>query len=357
MSRRIVITGSHGFVGRALVDRFVEHGHQVRGLDMIDTPVRSDAEFLKVDIRDRQAVSRGCEGMDTIIHNASLVHTRHNREEDVWAVNLGGTKNIVEACREHAIPRLVYISSASAVYEGRDIENGDESLPYARISQAPYADSKSEAEKYVLAFSGAAGTEVCALRPHVVFGAGDNRFIPTILKRAAEGKLTRAVGNRDKLSDFTYISNLVDAVEAAEERLMPGSAVCGQAYFITNGEPIAWFDFIEKLIVEIGYPPIRGKVPYWLVYGIAALAETIDTLKGGTLNSEDGLSRFSVRYMVTHHYFNIAKARRDLGWEPVVTLAEGIRRTVRELALAGKLPQLRNVAAEAVVPSYRVSNP
>lgn len=331
MARQILITGGQGFVGRALVDRFADLGHQVTCMDMSAEAFRSDVRFFKLDIRDRAAVVEACAGMDSVIHNASLVHTKHNREEEVWAVNLGGTENIIEACGLHSIPRLTYISSASAVYEGEDIENGDETLPYSSISQAPYADSKIAAEKAVLAFGGTSRTQACAIRPHVVFGAGDRRFIPAILKKARRGKLTRAVGNRDKLSDFTYISNLVDAVIAAEERLTPGSPVCGQAYFVTNGEPIAFFDFVEKFLVEVGYPPITGKVPYWLAYMAAAVAEGIDTLKGGTLNAEDGLTRFAVRYMATHHYFNIAKARRELGYAPRVNLAEGIRLTAEKV--------------------------
>lgn len=334
MKRNILITGGLGFVGRALVRRFADLGHAVTCADLRAEPFDGRATYRQLDIRDRAAVLAACAGMDSVIHNASLVHTKHNREEDVWAVNLGGTRNILETCRAHGIPRLTYISSASAVYEGRDIENGDETLPYSRISQAPYADSKIRAEQAVLAFNAAGSTLSCAIRPHVVFGPEDNRFVPSIVGKAREGKLTRAIGNRDKLSDFTYISNLVDAVVAAEERLVPGSPVCGQAYFITNGEPMAFFDFIEKLVVEMGYPPIKGTVPYWLAYAVAAVAEAIDTLKGGTLNAENGLSRFAVRYMVTHHYFSIAKARRDLEWAPKVSLAEGIRLTVQQLQAA-----------------------
>lgn len=329
--RKILITGGQGFVGRALVDRFADLGHEVICADINDRPFRDDVRFIQLDIRDAAAVLSACTGIESIIHNASLVHTKHNRVEDVWAVNLGGTENLLAACRQHGIPRFTYISSASAVYEGRDIENGDESLPYSGISQAPYADSKIAAEKKSLAFNATGPTRVCAIRPHVVFGAGDNRLIPSIVVKAKEGKLKRAIGERDKLSDFTYISNLVDAVVAAEEKLVPGSPVCGQAYFITNGEPMAFFDFIEKVIVELGYPPIRGKVPFWLVYSVAAIKEAIDTLRGGTLNAEGGLSRFSVRYMVTHHYFSILKARRDLQWQPKVSIAEGIRLTVDQL--------------------------
>lgn len=335
--RKILVTGGCGFIGSNLVNGFADAGHEVTVLDFGGKPFRNDVKFLNINICDKQTVIDACAGMDSIIHNASIVHTKHNKEDIVWAVNYTGSLHIIEACKVHKIPRLVYISSASAVYEGNDIVNGDETLPYSSISQAPYADSKIQAEKDILAFSGKTVTQACAIRPHVVFGAGDNRFMPAILQKAKEGKLKRAIGDRDKLSDFTYVTNLVDAVVAAEDKLVAGSPVCGQAYFITNGEPVAFFDFIEKVLVQLGYPRITGKVPYWLAYFAASVAEGIDTLKGGTLNAENGLTRFAVRYMVTHHYFNIQKAYRDFGWKPKVSLEEGIRLTVAALKKEGKL--------------------
>lgn len=330
-----VVTGGCGFIGRLLVDALVLRGDEVTVVDFADKAPRDDVRFLRVDLRDAEKTHAFCEGQDVVFHNASVVHTRKNREEDVWAVNFGGTQNVLAGCKKHGVGRLVYVSSASAVYEGRDIENGDESLPYSRISQAPYADSKIAAEKEILKANGAEGLFTCAIRPHVVFGPGDERFLPAILSRARAGRLKFAVGLQQKLSDFTYATNLIDALLLADEKLRPGSAVAGSAYFITNGEPMGFWDFVSRVLARLQLPPIRGRVPYPIAYAVAAAYEAADTMRGGTLNSENGLSRFAVRYMCTHHYFSIARAQRDLGYAPAVSIADGIERTARHLEQHG----------------------
>jgi sterol-4alpha-carboxylate 3-dehydrogenase (decarboxylating) len=251
----------------------------------------------------------------------------------VWSVNLDGSRHVLRACQEEGVPKLIYVSSASAVYEGKDIEGGDETMGYSRISQAPYADSKIAAEKMLLAANGHKGVHTVAIRPHVVFGPGDTRFLPAILARARAGRLRFGIG-KGKLSDFTYVSNLIDALLRAELCLDAGENVAGEAFFVTNGEPMAFFDFVGAVLCKLSLPPIIGTIPYPIAYGVAALAEAIDTFRGGTLNAEDGFSRFAVRYMATHHYFSIEKARTRLGYVPRVNLAEGIDRTVAHLAPA-----------------------
>lgn len=330
---RVLVTGGCGFVGRHLASALADRGHQVVALDLGGDAWRDDVEVQHVDLRDADATSAAVAGHDLVFHSASLVHTKRNRSDDVWAVNLGGTEHLLAACREHGVSRLVYVSSASVVYEGGDIEGGDESLPYARISQAAYADSKIAAEKLVLAADGPS-LSTCAIRPHVVFGPGDTRLLPAILQRARDGSLKYKVGPGTHLSDFTYISNLVDALLSAAERLSPGSPVAGEAYFVTNAEPMAFFDFVGHVLQGLELPSPTRSVPYALAYTVAAIAETWDTLKGGTLHAEDGLSRFAVRYLCTHHYFDIAKARRDLAYQPRVSLEEGIARTVAALRAA-----------------------
>jgi nucleoside-diphosphate-sugar epimerase len=220
-------------------------------------------QFVRGDICDPQVVEDAIAGQDVVFHSASLVHTKHNRLETVRAVNIDGTRNVLRACQQHAVPRLVYVSSASVVYDGHDIENGDESLPYAPSFPAPYAETKRIAEEEVLKANGQHGVLTCAIRPHVVFGPGDTRLLPAILSRAREGKLKFRVGlGEKKLSDFTYVTNVVDAMLAADLRLVPDSPVPGQAYFITNGEPMSFWDFVAQVLPPLGYqPPQAGDPP------------------------------------------------------------------------------------------------
>lgn len=335
-TRSSLVTGGCGFLGRYLVDALVRRGDRVTVLDHRVDKWRDDVNFVAADITDPAAVDAAIAGHTSVFHNASLVHTKHSRVETVRAVNIDGARNVMAACRKHGVGRMVYVSSASVVYEGRDIIDGDETLPYAKSFPAPYAETKRIAEEEVLKQSGDGGVLTCAIRPHMIFGPGDNRLVPAILARAREGKLKFKVGRKEYLSDFTYVENIVDACLAADERLQPGSPVAGQAYFITNGEPTSFWEFTRRVLVGLGYPPPRLSIPMGVAYAAAAVRETFDTLvRGGTLNAEEGLSRFAIRYICTHHYFSHAKATRDLGYRPQVNLVDGIRRTIDHFRARG----------------------
>lgn len=330
MTRTSVVTGGSGFVGRHLVEALAKRGDRVRNLDLRGIE-GAPGEIVTTDITDPAVVRRGVEGADVVFHNASAVHTRQGHVSLVQKVNVDGTQHVIDACRAAGVKKLVYVSSGSVVYEGKDIENGDESLPYPSTSQAPYADSKIAAEKMVLAANDASLATI-ALRPHVVFGKYDTRFLPAVIAHARAGRLRVQVGRGTWLSDYTYVDNLIDALLLAGDRLAVGANVAGKAYFITNGEPMPFWDFVKSVLAKLGLPPIRYAVPHQLVYGIAALKEGFESLRGGEVLPEDGLTRFAIRYMCTHHYFSIARARADLGYEPKVSVAEGIDRVCRDLA-------------------------
>lgn len=325
----VLVTGALGFVGRHLARRLMGRGDRVILTDVQDhADVLSPGTYRSVDVRNYGVIKSALEGVETVYHVASLVQTRQADAQMVWDVNLQGTQNLIRACQEAGVRRLVYVSSASVVYEGTHIENGDESLPYATVSQAPYADSKIAAEKAVLEADGIKGLRTCALRPHVVFGPGDGRFFPALVKRAREGSLKYGVGLGRKISDFTYIDNLIDALVSAQEKLATDSSIGGEAFFITNGEPMAFWDFVDKVLVALEQKPTRGRIPFAIAYTAAMVSEWMCALRPSLPSAENGLTRFSIRYMCTHHYFSIDKARQSLGYEPAVGIDEGIARTV-----------------------------
>lgn len=329
------VTGGCGFIGQAIVRALQARGDEVRVLDIADSCPVEGVDYRKTDITDRDAVDSALQGVELVVHNAAVVHTRQSDEAICWKVNLGGTQTVLNAARDLGIGRFIQISSGSVVYEGRDIENGDESLPYASVSQAPYADSKIAAERWALEQNSEA-IRTCALRPHVVFGPGDARFMPALLAKGPKGKLRVQVGMRDWLSDYTYVTNLADAVVLADVALSEGRAG-GEAYFITNGEPIPFWDFVRKVAARLGWPPIKYRIPRAIPYGLAAAKETLDAMRGIRGAPEDGMSRFAIRYLCTHHYFSIDKARADLGYVPAVTIDEGIEITCKHLEETGQV--------------------
>ena len=332
MTLRALVTGANGFVGRHLVQALAARGDDVVAFDITAGEPTSEGRTRTVvgDLRDEEALARVTEGVDTVFHAASRVQTRKTGAGEVRDVNVGGTEKLLEASRAHGVARLVYVSSASVVYGGQDLENGDETLPYPAHFHAPYAETKAIAERAVLEASGAGGLETCAVRPHIIFGPGDARFFPAVLSRARSGKLKSYVGDPSKLSDFTYVDNLVDSLLLAADRLAPGSKVSGQAYFVTNGEPRAFWEFVGQLLDGLGVARPAYRVPYPIAFSAAAFREGLDALRG-IATTEESLTRFTIRYLTTNHYFSIEKAMKDLDYRPRVSLDEGIRRTLAAL--------------------------
>jgi sterol-4alpha-carboxylate 3-dehydrogenase (decarboxylating) len=327
---RAVVTGSSGFVGKHLTARLAQEGAAVVALDIVSGAPADNVIPTKADLRDKSALLDAVTGAHVVYHVASRVQTRHTGADEVHAINVGGTQNLLSACRDKGVGRFVYVSSASVVYDGTDVERGDERLPYPSSFHAPYAETKAVAEKEVLDANGKGGVATCSIRPHVVFGPGDTRFIPAILGRAKTGRLKAYVGSPEKLSDFTYVDNLVDGLLLAAEKLKGDRVAAGQAYFVTNGEPMAFWEFVGRVLDGLGYARPKYRVPFPIAYGAAAVREWVDAMRG-IPTSEESLTRFAIRYLTTHHYFSHDKATNDLGYRPRVDLTEGIARTIASL--------------------------
>jgi nucleoside-diphosphate-sugar epimerase len=318
-----LVTGGGGFLGSAIVSRLRARGDHVRSLarNHYAELAALGVEQYQGDIADPLAVEKAVVGCDIVFHVAAKAGI-WGRLEEYQRVNVDGTRNILVACRRHGIGRLIYTSSPSVVFDGRDMAGVDESVPYPAHYEAHYPRTKAQAEQLVLQANGPELATV-ALRPHLIWGPGDNHLVPRILARARAGRLRR-IGWKTHLIDSIYIDNAADAHLCAAERLRPGAPPAGRAYFLSQGEPMPIWELINRILAAAGLRPVTRTVPVWAARSAGWLLEGLYRLMGW--QGEPPMTRFLARELSTDHWFDISAARRDLGYEPTVSLAEGLRR-------------------------------
>jgi nucleoside-diphosphate-sugar epimerase len=233
-----------------------------------------------------------------------------------------GVKNILAACRSVGVGRLVFTSSASVVFGDADMVGADESVPYPAHPRSPYTGTKAEGERLVLAANSPA-LRTLSLRPHLIWGPGDTQIITRILAQARAGKILR-VGDGKNIIDTTYIDNVAAAHLLAAAALRDNPHASGRAYFISNGEPVNLWDFVNRILAMAGIPPVRRGIPKSVAVLLGTVIEKIHlTLK---LEGEPRMTRFLAEELSTSHWFDISAARRELKYEPQVSMEEGLRR-------------------------------
>lgn len=327
---KVLVTGGSGFLGLAICKQLLEKGYEVCTLNR---HFSSQLDQLNIqqylgNISVLEDVLQAAQGIDAIVHTAAKAGA-WGKAQDYYDNNVRGTENIVTACRLLKISKLVYTSSPSVVHNGRDLEGVDESVPYAEHFLADYPKTKAIAEQRVLAANSPELATV-ALRPHLIWGPSDPHFLPRILDRAKKGQL-RFIGSGKNKIDTVFVENAAEAHILALEKLTPDSSCAGKAYFITQGEPILLSDMINTMLKAAELPPETRCIPLLLATFLGNAFEwTYRLLKK---NTEPPLTRFLVDQLSTAHWFNIEAARRDLGYSPRITLAEGMRRL--ELYLRG----------------------
>ena len=323
---RALVTGGGGFLGAAIVRRLVERGDAVRTLQRGRYP-RLEAlgvECVRGDIADPEVVDSAVAGCDLVFHVAAKVEMWGPREPFRLA-NVVGTRNVVEAMRRNGGGRLVFTSSPSVVHGGAGIEGVDESLPYPDHYEAFYPETKAEAERLVLA-ANSADLPTVSLRPHLIWGPGDTHLIPNLVDRARAGQL-RLVGDGSNLIDTVYIDNAVEAHLLAAEGLAADRACAGRAYFITNDDPRPIGEIINGFVTAAGLDPVTRTVPLGVAVAAGRLFETLHRLKPSAGGPR--MTPFLARNLATAHWYDISAAKRDLGYEPLVSIEEGMAR-VRE---------------------------
>ena len=320
---RVLVTGGGGFLGGAVVRALKARGDDVVSLARGDYPLLRavGVDTVRGDLGEARDVLAAAQGCDAVIHVAAKAGI-WGAAADYERSNVLGTLNVLRACRELGISRLVFTSTPSVVHSGGDIAGGDESLPYAEHFTSPYPQTKAVAEQMVLAANDPLLATV-ALRPHLIWGPGDTQLVPRILDRARSGRL-RLVAGGDALVDTTYVDDAAQAHLLALDRLAPGAACAGRPYFITSGDPRPIRDVINAILAAGGMPPVTASVPLPLAELAGLLAETVWRALGR--RDDPPMTRFLARQLATAHWFDISAARRDLDYVPRVTIEEGMRR-------------------------------
>jgi nucleoside-diphosphate-sugar epimerase len=327
------VTGGGGFLGLALVKFLREGGHDVVSLQRGLYPEleKTGARCLRGDIGDIEGVRKAAAGCDTVFHVAAKAGV-WGKYEDYYRVNVLGTRNVIDVCRDLNIPRLIFTSSPSAIFSGHDESGIDESVPYPPKHLAPYPRTKAIAERLVLSANGG-GLATIALRPHLIWGPGDPHLVPRVIERAISGRLA-LVGSGENLVDPTYIDNAALAHLLSAERLAVDSPCAGKAYFISNGEPLPMRELINRILAAGGLPPVKRSVPPALAYLAGWFLETLYRLAGRS--EEPVMTRFVARQLSTAHWYDIAAARRDFDYRPAVGIDEGMERLTQSLLGEGK---------------------
>ncbi len=321
---KALVTGAGGFLGLYIAERLRARGDEVRSFSRrrYEALDRLGVETMVGDVCDGRAVVQACAGMDVVFHVAAVAGLggpwRHYFE-----TNTLGTSNVVQACFECNVPRLVYSSSPSVTFDGGEQCGVDESAPYPKRWLAHYPHSKALAEQAVLEASGRQGLSTCALRPHLIWGPRDRHLIPRLLERARSGRLRR-VGDGTNLIDMVYVENAAEAHLLAADALEPNSPVAGRAYFISQGEPVRCWHWIDELLAMAGLPPVKRSISLNAAWRIGWVCEC--AWAALRLRSDPPMTRFLAAQLAHSHYFDISAARRDFGYAPRVSTEEGMRR-------------------------------
>ena len=301
-------------LGRAVAQTIERNGHRVTVLQR--RPSGLDCAEIQGNITDQQTVDTAVQGQHAVVHLAARVSPT-GRWQDFWDVNVSGTRNLVKASQQAGVTRFIYVSSPAVASSGAE-HVGESALPAdPATTRSYYARSKAEAEQLVFAHAGG-DMAVAAVRPHLVWGPGDEQLVARVLGRAASGSL-RLVGSGAALVDSTYVDNAADALAAALEQ---ASAINGRALVVSNGEPRPVAELLRGICHAAGFElPMRG-VPTWAAKAGGALAETV--WAAGRLTNDPPMTRFLAEQLSTAHWYDQRQTCELLDWTPSVSIDDGL---------------------------------
>lgn len=324
--KKALITGGNGFVGRAIIEQLLAQGVECRVVGRGNYPElkKLGVETIRCNISDEKAMKEAVKGVETVFHVAALAGI-WGPWKDYYNTNVLGTRAVINACRGQ-VESLVYTSTPSVVFDGKAINGGDESLPYPQKFLCNYAKSKVIAEREMLQ---ASDDELvtCAIRPHLIWGPRDPHLIPRLVAARKDNKL-KIVGNADNLVDISYIDNVAHAHLLAASNLAGKKTAAGKAYFVSQGEPVNLWGWLNELFELLNVPKLEQQVSFKKAYYAGALLEGIYHIL--PIKTDPPMTRFVAEQLAKSHYFSIKNAEKDLGYVPIVSTKEGMARLLAD---------------------------
>ncbi|MEN0061785.1 MAG: NAD-dependent epimerase/dehydratase family protein [Myxococcota bacterium] len=333
---RILVTGGGGFLGKAITRQLLDKGYAVRVLGRNRYPEVEEmgAEGVVCDLSVGRRLDEALVGVDAVIHTAARAGM-WGAYEDYYQANVVATERLLEAIQRAAVPRLVYTSSPSVTFQGRDEENVSENdARYPDTFPFYYPETKALAEAIVLAANGPA-LATTSIRPHLIYGPGDPHLLPRLVARHQAGRL-RVIGDGKNKVALTYIDNAAQAHVQALEQLAPDSPNAGKPYFVTDEDPVLVWDWLNEVFQEAGLGRIEGQVSRWIALPLASAVEGFWWALA--LKSEPPITKFTVQQISSSHWYDLSNAKRDFGYAPSISGEEGKLRTIAWLKEAHPPP-------------------
>jgi nucleoside-diphosphate-sugar epimerase len=314
----VFVTGGSGFIGGRLVARLVGEGRTVRALARSDASAKRvgelGAEPVRGDIVDRASLIGAATGAEVAFHLAA-----HLGEWGPWAEfergNVDGTRNVLAACAEAGVRRFVHCGTEAALMAGEPLVQVDETAPLRPDSRAPYPATKARAEQEVHG-ANREGFETVVLRPRFVWGKGDTTLLPEMVATVEAGKWAWVGGGRN-VTDTAHVTNVVEGLILAAEKGRPG-----EAYFVTDDEPVAFREFVTALLKTQGVEPPDRNLPAWTAAPTARICEAAWKLL--PLSGEPPMTTFRSWLLTQECTIDISKARTELGYKPIVSHEQGL---------------------------------
>ena len=334
MSKSIIlVTGGSGFLGSHIVKELLDPKcpitiSEVRILDMKEYPGDGKVTFIQGDTRDYETVRKACEGVDAVIHSAAVIDWGTHPKQYVYDVNVGGTENVINACKELGIKNMVFTSSLDAVYTGKPLRNIDDMIPYPKHFHNMYCESKVLGEKRVKAATGD-DLRTCILRPSDIYGPADPYHMNALIGMAKTGFYVR-LGNGKSKAQHIFAGNMAWAhILALHEMIKGNTKHLGQAYLMTDGPGQNFFKFFDQIVLRAGYNfwPKNLWIPRGVAYTMGAITEGMVYLMRPFKRVNPGLSRFAVNYTCTDFTFSSKRAEEDFGFKPKYSEEESIEIT------------------------------